>query len=293
MESDEILKRLFRNAIAAARNGNQPELDSFGVYLDSSPSLRERLLALAQDCWCGVDDCATGGATGGATGSGGVAGVAASAVDVLAALLAVESLWRDAACLWVTCISGGGMAMPGHVSSMCISVLCNKLLSLCTASFSDNRLRETVMFLQTFPDSCLNAVMECSHFRRPDATACLELIAPCVDALALLCRRKQAQALRLLNPIGEIITACLDVGWGEHPSAYLNMLCDMHAHLTPHLVDAIKVGIFYNIGSISRISSIGRCAFIVFIVLVCRSSGLMFVLIQLLLMVYSTLHSTI
>ena len=220
-----MLDRLLGNAAAAARSANHEELRSFGALLDSDRDLRAQLLRMVENDWkesrlvIGKD--------------------LNSKADILHALLSLDNLWRDGMGLWVTCLSQN--SMPEQDFSRCIGVICNKLTALSSVSFSDADLTDAVCFLEVFPQSCLNSVLDSTEMNYWAVTTCLELISPCIDTLSSLCKRKQIQRLRTTDPVVEIIDHLLDLDWGSLHSKFINILCDMHTHLTLSHIQSLKV----------------------------------------------------
>lgn len=221
-----VLQRLFDNAVSAYRNGNKHELDSFSDYIIRNPHARDDLMQSVKARWS--DSAARGGA----------AGPGAVDADAFSTLLGIDSLWCDAASLFLSCLGEG--CMSGRSVVLCIGQLSSKMHSICTATLDQAQLAEAIRFLCTVPDCCLSAILDDSCERSPDQSG-LELIAPCMDALAVLCRRRQAAAFKEANPVGQAVGAMLDRSWGHHVSALIHVMCDIHAHLGARHRDILKV----------------------------------------------------
>lgn len=230
------MARLFENAIAASLNGNLQELNSFSEYVISDPSVRGSLIDLVKGCWRDPGKAVLFQRRSSGERSDGVS----LTVDILATMLSMDGMWCDAITLWLSCLREG--TISGQSTPLCVGVVCNKIISLSTLHLSDGHLKESIMFLQELPTNCFQTVFDgIEQLGQTDLALCFELVAPSVDALALLCKRKQAAAFRMINPVGHVLDAILDFQWGHFYATVIHLLCDVYPHLSSRHVRAVKV----------------------------------------------------
>lgn len=238
MDIDKTLPRLIEKALVASRSGDTEEIVLFSEYISSDWTVQNELMQFVKKCWQDAETCQLVPSCmikrGNSTGEH-----VSATVDILTALLSVDSVWCEVVVLWLSSLFEGNIA--SQATPLCVSALCNKILAICTVALNDSQLREAIQLLQSVCETCLRFLLDGVRINQADIENCLELIAPCVDALAILSKRRQSVSMSLSSVVSNVIDAILDHQWGGYHSAFLHILCDVRSHLSSKQMDVLKV----------------------------------------------------